>query len=75
MKVTSSTENQYFYEYLNFLNDRQKEMELVKKVIDVTNSKDSIEQLNKKTLAIDNSVKITNVNITKQNIQLPSWLK
>lgn len=57
MKVTSSTENQYFYEYLNFLNDRQKEMELVKKVIDVTNSKDSIEQLNKKTLAIDNTVK------------------
>ncbi len=60
MKVTGSKENQYFYEYLGFLNVRQKEMQPFQdgyKRAKELNQKDSMEYFQKKSHAVDSVVK------------------
>jgi thiol-disulfide isomerase/thioredoxin len=60
MKVTGNTENQYFYEYLGYLNDKQKEVEPLQNALKGArdrNQKDSVDMLTKKTGAIDSVVK------------------
>jgi thiol-disulfide isomerase/thioredoxin len=57
MKVTGNKENQYFYEYLNYLSDQQKLMEPVQAQLKKTKNKDSIAVLQKKGAAIDSTVK------------------
>jgi thiol-disulfide isomerase/thioredoxin len=57
MKVTGNKENQYFYEYLNYLADQQKKIEPYQNLLKVTHSKDSIAMLQKKTAAVDSVVK------------------
>lgn len=57
MKVTGSKENQYFYEYLNYLNLRQKEMEAIQAKSKATKNKDSLALFQKKSAAVDSVVK------------------
>lgn len=58
MKITGNKENQYFYEYLSYLEDQQKKMEPVHNLLKVTHSKDSIAMLQKKVAETDSLVKI-----------------
>jgi thiol-disulfide isomerase/thioredoxin len=57
MKITGNKENQYFYEYLNYLTAQQKQVEPIQAQIKRTKNKDSIAMLQKKTAAIDSTVK------------------
>ena len=57
MKVTGNKENEYFYEYLNFLSLQQKKAEPLQSLVKATRSKDSIAMINKKISAIDSIVK------------------
>lgn len=57
MKVTGNKENQYFYEYLNYLSNQQKQIEPIQKLLKTTKNKDSIAMLQKKTAAVDSVVK------------------
>ncbi|CAN5793744.1 hypothetical protein BH11BAC7_BH11BAC7_20600 [soil metagenome] len=57
MKVTGNKENQYFYEYLNYLSSQQKSMEPIQAKIKQTKNKDSIVMLQRKAAVIDSTVK------------------
>lgn len=57
MKITGSNENKYFYEYLNYLTDQQKKVEPIQNQLKHTKNKDSIAMLQKKSAAIDSTVK------------------
>ncbi|MCX6312326.1 MAG: DUF5106 domain-containing protein [Bacteroidetes bacterium] len=57
MKITGNKENQYFYEYLNYLADQQKKLEPIRKTLSETKNKDTIALMNKKSFAIDSVVK------------------
>ncbi|MBI3509738.1 MAG: DUF5106 domain-containing protein [Bacteroidetes bacterium] len=60
MKVTGNKENQYFYEYLNYLSGLQSQMEPLQNEMKSArehNNKDSIAMLQKKMSAIDSTVK------------------
>ncbi len=57
MKVSGNKENQYFYEYLNYLSGLQKEMEPIQAQLKKTKNKDTIAMLQKKSVAIDSTVK------------------
>lgn len=60
MKITGSKENQYFYEYLNYLNGKQKEMEPLQNAIKgakARNKQDSVTMLQKRAAAVDSTVK------------------
>ncbi|CAN5219006.1 hypothetical protein BH09BAC5_BH09BAC5_19480 [soil metagenome] len=57
MKITGNKENQYFYEYLNYLSDQQKVMEPLQQQMKKAKNKDTIAMLQKKAEAIDNKVK------------------
>ncbi len=56
-KITGNKENQYFYEYLNYLSDQQKLMEPIQNQLRKTRNKDSIALLQKKSAAIDSTVR------------------
>ncbi len=58
MKITGNKENEYFYEYLNYLSTQQKKAEPVQNLIKITHSKDSLATLYKQTAAIDSTVKV-----------------
>jgi thiol-disulfide isomerase/thioredoxin len=57
-KIKGSKENQYFYEYLNYLSDRQKELEQVQAQIKMTKNKDSLAKYQQRSIAIDSTVKV-----------------
>jgi thiol-disulfide isomerase/thioredoxin len=57
MKITGNKENEYFYEYLNYLSAQQVKAEATQNLIKVTHSKDSIAMLQKKVSAVDSIVK------------------
>lgn len=60
MKVSGCPENQYFYEYLQYLNTKQKEVEPIQAALKGArerNQKDSVAMLTKKATAIDSIVK------------------
>jgi thiol-disulfide isomerase/thioredoxin len=57
MKVTGNKENEYFYEYLNYIAGIQKSTEPVQALIKITHDKDSIAMLQKKLAAADSIVK------------------
>jgi thiol-disulfide isomerase/thioredoxin len=57
MKITGNKENQYFYEYLNYMADQQKKIEPVQNLIKVTHSKDSLAKLQKQVSEVDSIVK------------------
>lgn len=57
MKITGNKENEYFYEYLNYLSVQQKKGEPIQSLIKITHSKDSLATLYKQTAAIDSIVK------------------
>jgi thiol-disulfide isomerase/thioredoxin len=57
MKISGSKENQYFYEYLNYLSLRQKEMEGLQARIKTQKNKDSLALLQKESVAVDSVVK------------------
>jgi thiol-disulfide isomerase/thioredoxin len=56
-KITGNKENQYFYEYLNYLTDQQKALEPIQAKLKATKNKDTIAMLQKKSIAIDSTVK------------------
>ncbi|HET6989689.1 MAG TPA: DUF4369 domain-containing protein, partial [Bacteroidia bacterium] len=56
-KITGNKENQYFYEYLNYLSDQQKLMEPIQNQLKAAKNKDTIAMLQKKSAAIDSTVK------------------
>ncbi|HTL80643.1 MAG TPA: thioredoxin-like domain-containing protein [Bacteroidia bacterium] len=60
MKVTGNKENQYFYEYLNYLSSLQSKMEPIQKKYDAAKTagkKDSMAIYQKQIAAIDSTVK------------------
>lgn len=57
MKVSGNKENQFFYEYLNYLSSKQKEIEPIQAKIKQAKNKDTIVMLQKKSAAIDSTVK------------------
>ncbi|MDQ3111899.1 MAG: DUF5106 domain-containing protein [Bacteroidota bacterium] len=57
MKITGNKENEYFYEYLNYLAAQQAKAEPVQNLIKVTHSKDSLALLYKQNAEIDSIVK------------------
>lgn len=60
MKISGCPENQYFYEYLQYLNTKQKEVEPIQSALKGArerNQKDSVAMLTKKATAIDSIVK------------------
>ena len=58
MKVTGNKENEYFYEYLNYLSLQQKKAEPIQNLIKITHNKDSLATLYKQSAAVDSIVKI-----------------
>ncbi|MDQ3111900.1 MAG: DUF5106 domain-containing protein [Bacteroidota bacterium] len=58
MKVTGNKENQYFYEYLNYLSTQQKLVEPIQAQMKKTKNKDTLAMLQKKSAAIDSTVKV-----------------
>lgn len=57
MNIKGSAENKLFYEYLNFANVKQKEMEPLMKVLKKTNNKDSIKFFKEQLKVIEDAVK------------------
>jgi thiol-disulfide isomerase/thioredoxin len=57
MKVKGSDENAYFYKYLTYISDRQKEVEPLRKLSAKTKNKDSLAALQKQITEIDKKVK------------------
>jgi thiol-disulfide isomerase/thioredoxin len=57
MKIKGSDENMYFYKYLVFISDRQKEVEPLRKQASKTKNKDSLALLQKQMSDIDKKVK------------------
>ncbi len=57
MKITGNKENEYFYEYLNFISTQQTKNEPVQNLLKVTHSKDSIAKLQKQLADVDSIVK------------------
>jgi thiol-disulfide isomerase/thioredoxin len=57
MKVTGNKENEYFYEYMNYLASQQKKAEPIQNLIKITHDKDSLAMLRKQTAEIDSIVK------------------
>ncbi|HET6989690.1 MAG TPA: DUF5106 domain-containing protein, partial [Bacteroidia bacterium] len=57
MKITGNKENQYFYEYLNYLSAQQSKVEPIQNLLKTTKNKDSIAMLQKKAAAVDSVVK------------------
>jgi thiol-disulfide isomerase/thioredoxin len=57
MKINGNNENKYFYEYLNYLSDQQKKVEPIQARLKQTKNKDSIAMLQKRSAAIDSTVK------------------
>jgi peroxiredoxin len=56
MKIKGSEENQLFYEYLRYINVKQKEDEPLRNSLKKTKDKDSLDQLQKKHDAIEKEV-------------------
>jgi thiol-disulfide isomerase/thioredoxin len=57
MKITGNKENEYFYEYLNYLASLQAKAEPLQGLIKITHSKDSLAKLNKELADIDSTTK------------------
>ncbi len=56
-KITGNKENQYFYEYLTYLSDQQKLLQPIQSQLKKTKNRDSIAILQKKSAAIDSTVR------------------
>ncbi len=68
MKIKGSDENKSFYEYLNYIAEKQKEMEpLLAELKKVKDSKDSSERIRRKMTAIDQQVKDYKASYVKRN--------
>jgi peroxiredoxin len=65
--VKGSQDNTYFYEYLGFIRERQKEIEPIKEKLKVTKNKDSLDLLQKQASAIDKQVKDYKINFAKDH--------
>ncbi len=57
MKITGNKENQYFYEYLNYLSDQQKLIEPIQAQSKKTKNRDTLAMLQRKSNAIDSTVR------------------
>lgn len=57
MKITGNKENEYFYEYLNYISDAQKKVEPTQALIKITHDKDSLAKLQKQVNDVDSIVK------------------
>ncbi len=56
MKIKGSQENDAFYKYLNFATDRYRSIDPIRKLLDKTRRKDSIEMLSKRIESLDKEV-------------------
>lgn len=69
MKVKGSKDNELFYEYLNFIENKHEQMTPVQELLRKTKDKDSTETLRKQATAIDKEVKDYKLNFIKQHPQ------
>ncbi len=68
MKVKGSDDNKYFYDYLNFIATKQREVEPLRELRQKTkNNNDSIKMLTEKTSKIDMEVKTYKLNFIKEH--------